>query len=174
MKIEQPKKYVPSYLEDSLFFNLRYKFWSKYPYDYLIFIKDNGEGIIGNYINIYAPDKAEFIEKRWKETSAKSILKKHFPDNNHFISNSLFIGDTLDSDQIFYYDGFYYAYSYQGPVGFLEKTGKNLTDVFKFYNSGKYWESIDTSLFTPYNSSWFFHILEYFNIHFEINDDILL
>ena len=170
VKIIQNKKYIPYYFEHPFSDELLDRYYKKYPIDYLNFIKNNGEGIIGDYIRIYAPDKAEILEKYWRKTSAKLISEKFLPDENTFIAESLFIGDTLDSDQIIYFKRFYYAYSFQGPSGFFEKTGKNINDVLNFYNSGKYWESIDVSQFTPFNSSWFFDILNYFNINVELNE----
>ena len=155
MKIENLKKQVPYYFFEDIFDqNILENYSLKYPPDYLNFIREYGEGIIGEYIRIYPPHIAEKIEKKWKNESGKHIQKTYF-NQVPFLENAIFIGDTLDGDQIFFFDNYYYAYSVEGPAGFLEKTGSKLTSILSFYNSGKYWEPIDVESFTPFNSKWF-------------------
>ena len=162
MKIEQKQSYIPWYFSNTFLTDDRDHYYSKYPRDYMDFIRTTGEGIIGNYIRIYVPHRAEILEPRWKENIAVIINAKHIKDEL-FIKEVIFIGDTLDSDSIFFYDKNYYVYSYQVNVLF-ENLGSRLQNVLDFYNSGKYWDSINTETFTPFDSSWFFDGLEYMSL----------
>lgn len=162
MKTKQNKSYIPWYFNNPLLTDDIDHYKSKYPSDYMEFIRTKGEGIIGDYIRIYAPHRAEKIEPTWKKNIGELINAKHIKDEQ-FIKQVIFIGDTLDSDSIFFYDKNYYVYSYQVNVLF-ENLGSRLQNVLDFYNSGKYWDSINTETFTPFDSSWFFDGLEYMSL----------
>jgi hypothetical protein len=162
MKIEQKHSYIPSYFNNPLLTDDINHYYSKYPRDYMDFIRTKGEGIIGDFIRIYAPHRAEQIEPSWKKNIGEIINAKYIKDEL-FIKEVIFIGDTRAPDHIFFYDKNYYVYLYQVKV-LLENVGSKLQNVLDFYHSGKYWDSIDTETFTPFDSSWFYRGLDYMSL----------
>lgn len=128
-----------------------------FPEDYAEFLEHFGEGILGEYLRVFSYIQADELTARWRHISeegfagVKYISKYYFDDNQDFIKEAILLGDTIEGDQIIYWNNEYYIYCFQATT-FFEKVGSKLEDVFAFYEKGDPWEAIDMSVFTPIDS----------------------
>ena len=126
----------------------------EFPDDYVNFLNNYGEGIIGGYLRIWNYQYADHFTGIWRRmprkyfASARYIGRYRLSKNKKFASEAFLLGDTTDGDQVIYWNNEYYVYCFQATT-FFERVGENLEDVLSFYASGKFWEAIDTTIFTP-------------------------
>ncbi len=155
MKIITKEKVSESYTDPARMFD-----YIDFPTDYLEFINEYGEGIVGEYIKIYPKYRSveleviwERLDPRWK-LSKFYIATKYSGDSAHFFENAILIGETLfDDDQIIYWKGNYYIYRsvcYEKLIN----VGSKLDDVFDFYISENYLSQDDAMKFIPFYSEF--------------------
>ena len=83
------------------------------PEDYLNLVERFGEGIFADYIRIFPPARAWKLTEIWRkiehqgETDFQRFGKKQFDDPLKVIDELMLIGDTLDGDEIFFWNGMY-------------------------------------------------------------------
>ncbi|MCX6351899.1 MAG: hypothetical protein NTX03_08550 [Bacteroidetes bacterium] len=134
-------------------------FFKNLPEDYKEFIRQFGEGILGESFMIYHPFRAFVFNENWLKEEAYNYklvdtvfnkLKKIHKDWEDFKKNSLLLGETSDGEVVYYYKGNYYYFMYEGPEGTKsKKISPHLTDVFKYI---EYRYTSDLSVFTPIKS----------------------
>ena len=119
------------------------------PSDYIEFIEQFGEGIIGERIRIFPVSKLRIMTERWLEWQSSTAEMRFF--RRHSKKDSIMIGDTIDGDIIFYLNQNYYlaARQYEEKVYEL---GKELTGVFDFYKNDKKYGGNDITDFKPFDS----------------------
>ena len=106
------------------------------PEDYLQFIKQFGEGAIGDHIYIFPILKLCERTKFWRDDEPTKAEVKFFKKHNRF--DCTLIGKTSDDDVIFYLNSQYYLSTRQ----YEEKiylVGNNMASMFNFFqNDCKY------------------------------------
>ncbi len=135
----------------------KFDYYDHLPDDYLTLNERFGEGIFADYIRIFPPYRAIKLNNYWKKLEegnncgVRYVANKYTDDPTEFILKSVLIGDTLDGDQIIFFNGQYYIYHFQFS-NYFTKVGVNIVSVFEYYERGEKWESIEIKTFTPFNS----------------------
>jgi len=106
------------------------------PEDYLQFIKQFGEGAIGDHIYIFPILKLCERTKFWRDDNPTKAEVQFFKKHNR--NDCTVIGKTSDGDVLIYLKGLYYFSTRQ----YEEKIyvfGSNLESIFNFFqNDSKY------------------------------------
>lgn len=125
---------------------------SDLPEDYINYIDFFGEGLLGDYLRIFPVHFINHLIIPWRRQSLKN---KFFKDNSILsyeqLSKSIIIGDTLDNSQFIYFNGSYFIYNVEVDE-FVINVGKSINDIFEWFISGEFWDSIKLDTFVPFNS----------------------
>lgn len=116
------------------------------PTDYLKFIEQFGEGLIGGYIKIYPINKLIGFTKFWREDNPTKAELIFFKENDR--NDCTVIGEILDGDILFYMNSQYYFSTRQ----FEEKVyplGASLSDVFNIFKNDPNYGGVDVTKFVP-------------------------
>ena len=119
------------------------------PDDYLYFIGQFGEGIIGDYIKIFPIMKIVNYTKLWRECNQTKAEVKFF--KKHSRSDCTLIGETSYGDMLIYLNGQYYfsTRQYEEKIYLL---GLSLNDLLAFFKNDKIYGDIDINKFLPFDS----------------------
>lgn len=104
------------------------------PADYLQFIKQFGEGAIGDHIYIFPVHKLCERTKFWRDDNPTKAEVTFF--QKHSRNECTAIGETSDGDIITYLRGLYYLSTRQFEEK-IYKLGITLNDVLEFHRSHK-------------------------------------
>ena len=119
------------------------------PADYLKFIEEFGEGVIGNYLKIYPVRKLMEYTKPWRECNPTKAEEIFFKKHNR--ADCTLIGE-IDGDTIFYLNNQYYF----STRNFEEKIyilGNTLNDLLLFFKHDNNYGKMDIDKFVPFDSS---------------------
>ena len=132
-------------------FNMKFEGVDKIdlPNDYLYFIGQFGEGIIGDYIKIFPIMKIVNQTKLWRGCNQTKAEIKFFKKNRR--SDCTLIGELSDGDLLFYLNGQYYflASLYEEKIYLL---GPSLNDLLAFFKNHKIYGDTDIDKFVPFDS----------------------
>jgi len=132
-------------------FNMKFEGVDKIdlPDDYLKFIGQFGEGIIGDYIKIFPIMNIVKYTKLWRECNPTKAEVKFFKKHNRL--DCTLIGETSDQDMFIYLNGQYYftTRQYEEKIYLL---GPSLNDLLLFFRSNKKYGDNDIDKFVPFDS----------------------
>ena len=122
------------------------------PVDYLFFIKQFGEGLLGDCIRIYPVNKMFERTVAWRETGPSNAETLFFNEKQNERTKCVVAGDAFDDQTIFHLNCKYYFSSlyYTKQV---YRLGKNISDVFTFFIDHKIYGKNDVTHFIPFNYS---------------------
>ncbi len=120
--------------------------------DYVEYVTKYGAGILGgSFIRIYTPNAIldtfdewkERIEEYWFWDEGKDVLSKQE------VLNSIIIGDTLDGDEIIFYNNEYFILPHEEEM--IYRIGKTLKESIEWLcSSGILTEPFDEREFEPF------------------------
>ena len=122
------------------------------PLDYLFFIKQFGEGILGNCIRIYPVSKMFERTVAWRETGPSNAETLFFNEKQNERTKCVVVGDAFDDQTIFHLNGKYF-FSSLYYIEKVYKLGNQLIDVFTFFRDHKIYSKNDITHFEPFDSS---------------------
>lgn len=120
------------------------------PEDYLQFIKQFGEGAIGDHIYIFPIKKLCERTKFWRDGEPTTSEVKFFKKHNK--NDCIVIGQTSADDVIFYLSTQYYFSTIQYEEK-IYKLGSTITDIIEFFSFHKKYGKHSVRTFTPFDSS---------------------
>ena len=118
------------------------------PDDYLEFIKQFGEGVIGGNIKIYPLDKLIGATKFWREDNPTKAEVIFFYTHNR--AECTLIGD-VGGDTLIYLDGIYY-FSIREFEDKIYILGKTLYEALLFFKYDTLHGKMDVEKFVPFDS----------------------
>lgn len=121
------------------------------PVDYLFFIKQFGEGMLGNCIKIYPVNKMFERTVVWRETGPSNAETLFFNENQNERAKCVVVGDAFDDQTIFHLNCEYYFSSLYYTEQ-IYRLGKRISDVFTFFRDHKIYGKNDMTNFEPFNS----------------------
>lgn len=132
------------------------------PKDYREFINYYGEGIIDEWLRIFPISRIVTLTYIWRKKGQPAWLAKKFTKivNKGFSNGAILLGDSVDGDQVIFYNKNYYVFCFNGVFEKLFKVD-SLNGVFDFYRAGLYWEKMKFETFIPFNSDYVLDGLHY-------------
>ena len=121
------------------------------PVDYLIFIKQFGEGLLGDCVRMYPVSKLFQKTIDWRKASQTKAEILFFNKKQNDREKCIVIGRAFDDQTIFHLNGEYFFSS----LYYTEKVyrlGESLLDVFAFFRDHKIYGKYDMTHFVPFDS----------------------
>ena len=122
------------------------------PVDYLLFIKQFGEGLLGNCIRIYPVSKMFKRTVAWRETGPSNAETLFFNEKQNERTKCVVIGDAFD-DQIIFHLNCEYYFSSLYYTEQVYRLGESISDVFTFFRDHDIYGKNDMTHFEPFDSS---------------------
>ena len=118
------------------------------PADYIEFIRQFGEGVIGGHLKIYPVDKLIETTKFWREDNPTKAEVIFFNTRNR--ADCTLIGE-LDGNTLIYLNGIYY-FSTREVEDKIYILGKTLYEVLLFFKYDTLYGKMDVEKFVPFDS----------------------
>jgi|GEM_PF-6617377 len=120
------------------------------PEDYLDFIKQFGEGAVGDHIYIFPILKLCERTKFWRDDNPTKAEAAFFKKHNR--NDCTVIGETSDGDMLIYLKGLYYMATRQYEEK-IYKLGSSIIDLLEFFKKHYKYGKHSINVFTSFDST---------------------